>query len=145
MCAFMSPVQPSPANDAVRFDDTLKLLTLSYSGFIMGQDIIGDIIAHTRRIADPWLYDIIIDFSDFEGTVLTSDMENLAARWNAVAQGRDHGRLSALVSTDALFKARMPLRKAAFPLRTVRLFATFAEAHQWIIETRSGEENSLAS
>jgi hypothetical protein len=123
-------------------DHDLKLVSLSYSGFINGQNVIGDIFAHLRQMDAPWEYDIILDFSDYQGTVLTSDMENLAARWNAMAQGRDRGHLSALVSTDGLFKARMPLRKAAFPLRVTRLFSTVDEARQWIMDARAGNETS---
>lgn len=139
------PVSAPPACACVSLDEAERLISLSYSGYRESQSITGDIFAHIRALEAPWTYDILIDFSDYKGVVLTSDMETLAARWNAIAQGRDRGRLGALISTDSLFRARMPLRVAAFPLRTIRLFCTPEDARDWIRTERDASSHSLAS
>ena len=95
-------------------DKALNILTLRYIGDMDGATLYAQLLDQFLRVGDPWTYDLIVDFSRYEGVLLTSDNEAFGRVWEDLAQGRDAGRLMAIVSRDPLKQQRKHRR--AVPL-----------------------------
>ncbi len=117
-------------------DETNRLLIARYIGDISGADINLQLMHHASRLHAPWQYDHIIDTRRHDGTVLARDTEQLAKRWAFMAQGRDAGRMTAMVTQDALIRARQSQRSVIFPGRIMQVFDNFDEALEWIRAAR---------
>ncbi len=113
-------------------DDEHRILLMRYLGAIEGDEINLSMMQQVSQLDRPWLYDSIIDMRRFDGAVLTSDIEELGLRWALLAQGRDKGRLTAVISEDPLVRARQSLTQGAFPFRTLGYFENFDEGLEWI-------------
>lgn len=124
-------------------DDANRIIVFRYIGGIDGGDINVSMIDQLRQIDQPWDYDNIVDMRRHEGTVTAGEIEELAERWQKLAQGRDHGRLIAIVSDDPLVVARLPISRAAFSNRIVEGFSLMEEAMDWI-DTQRGQQRAIA-
>lgn len=113
-------------------DNANRVITFRYIGGIDGGDINMSMIDQLMQLDRPWEYDNIVDLRRHEGTVTASEIEDLAHRWQSLAQGRDQGRLIAIVSDDPLVHARLPISRAAFANRIVEGFALMEEGASWI-------------
>ncbi|HEX7799368.1 MAG TPA: hypothetical protein VF402_03405 [Asticcacaulis sp.] len=117
-------------------DKALNILTLRYIGDMDGATLYAQLLDQFLRVGDPWTYDLIVDFSRYEGVLLTSDNEAFGRVWEDLAQGRDAGRLMAIVSRDPLIIARKAVRAYIFPNFIIDSFITCAEAQDWICDHR---------
>jgi hypothetical protein len=117
-------------------DDANRIIVFRYIGGIDGGDINVSMIDQLKQIDRPWDFDSIVDMRRHEGTVTAGEIEDLARRWQMLAQGRDQGRLIAIVSEDPLVFARLPISRAAFANRVVECFALMEEAMSWIEDQR---------
>ena len=117
-------------------DKALNILTLRYIGDMDGATLYAQLLDQFLRVGDPWTYDLIVDFSRYEGVLLTSDNEAFGRVWEDLAQGRDAGRLMAIVSRDPLIIARKAVRAYIFPNFIIDSFITCAEAQDWICDRR---------
>ncbi len=124
-------------------DDTLKLFVVRYIGEIPGEEINHSMLSQLAALEQPWEYDSIIDMRRHDATVLASEIEDLATKWNAMARGRDEGALTAVISEDPLVHARQNLTQTMFPARVMAYFHTFDEGLDWIKSVR-GHDRAVA-
>jgi len=117
-------------------DKALNILTLRYIGDMDGATLYAQLLDQFLRVGDPWTYDLIVDFSRYEGVLLTSDNEAFGRVWEDLAQGRDAGRLMAIVSRDPLIIARKAIRAYIFPNFIIDVFTNCIEAQTWICNYR---------
>ncbi len=117
-------------------DHELKIFFVRYIGGIDGGDINDSMIEQVAKIDRAWEYDCVIDMRRHDGTVLASDIDALAARWGQLAQGRDRGRRTAVVSEDPLVRARMPITQSLFPQRVMMHFENYEEGLEWLKASR---------
>jgi len=119
-------------------DEDHKLFVVRYIGEIGGEEINDSMMTQLSRLDKPWEYHSIIDMRRHDAAVLSSEIEDLANRWNAMARGRDSGASTAVISEDPLVHARQNLTQAMFPARIMGYFYTFDEGLEWIKEAASG-------
>jgi len=125
-------------------DEDHKLFVVRYIGEIGGEDINDSMLTQLSRLDKPWEYHSIIDMRRHDATVLASEIEELAKRWNEMARGRDHGARIAVISEDPLVHARQNLTQAMFPGRIMGYFYTFDEGLEWIKEVVSQNGKAVA-
>jgi hypothetical protein len=125
-------------------DEDHKLFVVRYIGEIGGEDINDSMLTQLSRLDKPWEYHSIIDMRRHDATVLSSEIEDLAKRWNEMARGRDHGARIAVISEDPLVHARQNLTQAMFPGRVMGYFYTFDEGLEWIKEVASQNGKAVA-
>jgi len=113
-------------------DEDHKLFVVRYIGEIEGEAINDSLLEQLSRLDKPWEYHTLIDMRRHDATVLVTEIEDLARRWNQMARGRDHGARIAVVSEDPLVHARQNLTQAMFPGRVMGYFFTFDEGLDWI-------------
>ncbi len=116
-------------------DEDHKLFLVRYIGDIEGEEINDNLLSQLSRLDKPWEYHTLIDMRRHDATVLVTEIEDLARRWNEMARGRDHGARIAVVSEDPLVHARQNLTQAMFPGRVMGYFYTFDEGLEWIKDT----------
>lgn len=115
----------------------LNILTIRYIGDMDGPNLYAQLLEQFLRLGEPWTYDLIVDFSRYEGVLLTTDNEAFGKVWENLPQGRDAGRLMAIVSRDPLIIARKAARADIFPNFVIDDFNDCAEAQTWICRRRN--------
>lgn len=125
-------------------DEDRRIIVLRYFGDLEGSEVNLTMMDHLSRLSEPWTYDSIVDLRRHNGTVTAAEIEELGMRWALLAQGRDTGRFTAVISQDPLVRARFALTEAAFPFRRMDIFDTFDEGIDWIDARRvqAGEKGS---
>ncbi len=126
-------------------DEDHRILIVRYIGDIDGEQINHNVMQQIADVAEVWTYDSLIDMRRFENTVLVTEIEDLAMRWNGLAAGRDRGCFTAVISADPLVRARLPLTQALFPVRTLAQFGSFDEGLDWLKTQRAYVRKALAS
>jgi len=123
-------------------DEDHKLFVVRYIGEIGGEEINDSLLTQLSQVDKPWEYHTLIDMRRHDATVLSSEIEDLARRWNAMARGRDAGARIAVVSDDPLVHARQTLAQGMFPQRVMGYFHTFDEGLEWI--KAGGSQSAVA-
>lgn len=129
----------------VQFDKIKLIATVRYIGAVDGDQVVREVLGAYRTTDQAWAYDCIWDLSRHTGVVGIQDNDALAHGWKAITGGRDAGRYTAVVSTDPLIDARLPLTRRLFPFRTVALFATVEAARGWIEASRAEATSDIAA
>lgn len=129
---------------SLTIDDVFHIIIVRYFGLIEGDEITESMMDHLARVEEAWSYDSIIDMRRYEGTVLITEIEELSQRWALFAQGRDGGCFTAVISSDPLVKARMPLTQAMFSTRNLANFDNFDQGLDWIKTQRGYLNKALA-
>lgn len=128
----------------ISIDDAQKIFTVRYIGDIDGGEINDSMMSQLGQIEKPWEYDAIIDMRRHDGTVMASEIEELGMRWALLAQGRDQGRLTAVISEDPLVHARQSTTQSMFPHRITKIFSRLDEGLTWIYADRDATPNVVA-
>ncbi len=123
-------------------DEPTKLIIIRYVGHLDGPQVNESLIEQYKALERCWEYDNLIDLRRFEGLVLAADIEDLGQRWEALAQGRDKGQFSAIVSDDVHVHARFAITQAAFPNRTMAAFGDFDEGLDWLSQQRQAQRTT---
>ena len=125
-------------------DNDHRILIVRYIGDIDGEQINHSMMQQLTSVPEAWTYDSLIDMRRHDGTVLATEIEDLATRWNLFAQARDRGCFTAVISGDTLVRARLPLTQALFPTRTLAQFTGFDEGLDWLKAQRGILRKALA-
>ena len=125
-------------------DEDYRILIVRYIGAIDGEQINHNVMQQIADVDEVWTYDSLIDMRRFENTVLVTEIEDLATRWNGLAQGRDRGCFTAVISGDPLVKARLPITQDLFPTRILAHFVDFDEGLDWLKTQRNILHKALA-
>lgn len=125
-------------------DEAARILIVRYHGTLEGEQINDSMIDHLSRLEAPWDFDSIIDMRRYDGVVLAEDIQQLGMRWALLAQGRDRGRFTAVISEDPLVRARLSTTQAAFPFRNLAYFDYFDDGLDWIKAQRGDASQAVA-
>ena len=125
------------ARIAFRAEPANRLIVVRYIGALDGEVLVHELMAHFRATDAAWEYDCIFDLTRHEGVVQASHNEDLGRQWLEVTQGRDAGRMSAIISTDPLVHSRLRGSQTMFPHRTLAVFNTIDEGKAWIALERA--------
>ncbi|MGA9659996.1 MAG: hypothetical protein WBQ60_12990 [Asticcacaulis sp.] len=125
-------------------DESIKTLIIRYIGTLDGDEVNESMISKLANVPDAWVYDSIIDMRRYEGTIMSSEIEELSLRWNLLAQGRDAGGCIAIISDDPLVRARLSTTRTFFPLRTLEVFDHFEDGCAWIKAKRGYVDRAMA-
>lgn len=117
-------------------DEPTRIIIIRYVGDLDGPHVNDALIAQYKELDRCWEYDNLIDLRRFDGAVLATDIEDLGRRWDEIAQGRDKGQLSAIISEDVHVHARFAITQAAFPNRIMTIFRDFDEGLDWLTQQR---------
>jgi hypothetical protein len=132
------------ARIAFRADPARRLIVVRYIGDLNGDQICCEMMDMFRDVENVWEYDCLYDLTRHTGVVSSADNEELGRQWQAIAQGRDIGRCTAIVSQDPLLHARAKLSQSSFSARTLALFYTVEEGEAWIAGRRAEENRKTA-
>ena len=113
-------------------DPATRILFVRWIGDMPGRDIVDGMIGHMKTMEQPWTYDMVIDLLRFEGHLHLPESDALGQVWRELAQGRDAGRRSAIVTGDPLLAARLSMTRETFPGRTLAMFGQVQEALTWL-------------
>ena len=125
---------------SVTLDPSTRIATVRYVGAINGDVIVPEVLRLYGALDRPWTYDCIWDMRRHTGSTETRDNEALARGWQAMCGGRDIGRYTAILSSDPLIAARLPLTQRLFPFRTLAVFGTVEAARGWLEAARTETE-----
>lgn len=120
------------ARVAFSIDETRKTLIFRYIGDLSGEQLYAQILQHLQTVEAPWYYDFLVDARRLDGVIQAGDTEAFGKQWETWAQGRDAGKRIAVISNDALIRARKNLRDAIFLHRLSGVFTTMDEALEWL-------------
>ena len=120
------------ARIAFRAEPADRLIVVRYIGALDGETLVRQLMTHFRATEAAWEYDCIFDLTRHEGVVQAAHNEELGRQWLDVTQGRDTGRMSAIISTDPLVHSRLRGSQTMFPHRTLAVFNTVDEGRAWI-------------
>ncbi len=126
-------------------DEAERIVTVRYIGAIDGEQVVREVLEAFGALDRAWEYDCIWDLTRHAGVVGIRSNDALSHGWKNIAGGRDAGRLTAVVSTDPLIDARLPLTQTMFPFRTVALFGTVDAARRWIEATRAEVSSDISA
>jgi hypothetical protein len=112
------------------------IVVVRLHGAVEGKAFLDQLEAGLRSTPEPWRYDYVTDMRRYEGITLYSDLEAFSEIWNALAKGRDMGRLSAVITPNPVARARLPQTRNLFPSHIIEVFETFDEGLDWIIGQR---------
>ena len=126
-------------------DPTDLIVTVRYIGAIGGDHIVPAVLKGFAAVERAWDYDCIFDLSRHDGLVEIRDNDALARGWLNLTGGRDAGRRTAVVSSDPLIDARLPLIQPMFPFRTLMTFASVEAARGWLLASRTEEARGVSA
>ena len=106
-------------------------------GTIEGKAFLDQLEVGLRATPEPWRYDYVTDMRRYEGMTLYSDLEAFSEIWNALAKGRDAGRLSAVITLNPVARARLAQTRNLFPCHIIEAFETFDEGLDWVLAHRN--------
>ncbi|MBP2158897.1 MULTISPECIES: hypothetical protein [Asticcacaulis] len=106
-------------------------------GELSGSEIGEGSLARIMEMPDAFTYDHLLDLRRFDGAVMSSELAEFGQTWREAAAGRDAGARTAIVSTDALLRARLSFYRQQFPEREIEVFDTFDEALDWLKTRRA--------
>jgi hypothetical protein len=124
-------------------DEEMKLIIVRYIGDLDGDEVNTNMLQSFAKLDKPWTYDTIMDMRRFNGTIMTTEIEDLAKGWAQLVQGRDAGYLSAVISDDPLVRARFSITQSLFPQRILENFNTFDEGLNWIKTQRVSRDTAM--
>ena len=104
-----------------------------------------DLIDQLQRVAEPWTYDAIFDFRRYEAELSRDYLAFLTHKWMALTEGRDRGRLMALVSTCPVLSLQLREMRGAMPDRGMSVFESFDEGLDWIKTAQSCAKEACAA
>jgi len=127
-------------NFACTVDKVQKLITIRYKGHEAGAWYIDQTIDAYRSIPEIWTYNKLLDHRQFDGLVAFEDIERLGRVWAGLTKGRPERPRVAMLSPDALKRARSSVYAEVFPNQTFAAFVDLHAALDWL----SGKRNEAA-
>ena len=113
-------------------DHDRKLLIFRLIGPMPSAEFVERLFEAYCGFDKPWTYARIMDMRRFEGLIEFKDVEAMAQRWAELKGGAFYPAKVAVISFDALDKARVPQASTMFPDETICHFSDYYEAMQWV-------------
>ena len=117
----------------IQVDEERKTLIARVIGPMPSPVVTAEFMAAYRRIGQPWLYNRIIDYRKFTGTIDHVDTEDFMRQWRGLVGDTVHNSKVAFVTDDPLELARATTYDHMTADR-VRSFTTIDQALEWFQE-----------
>ncbi len=114
----------------MQVDEERKTLIARVVGPMPSRVVTEEFMAAYRRVGQPWLYNRIIDYRKFTGTIDHEDTQDFMRQWNDLVDGAPYSSKVAFVTDDALELARATTYDHMTPDH-VRSFTTIDQALEW--------------
>jgi hypothetical protein len=129
------------ASIAWQVDSERRLLVLEFIGDVSGEMAVAEIPRIWAQHPEVIGYDTLVDRTSFTGLIEHSHIQEIAAAWHGFCGGRDAGKRTAFVSTDAMSGMRAKAVFTEFPAQRYAVFPTRAAALEWL-ENPAGDATS---
>ena len=116
-------------------DEVQKLVTIRYRGTEPSAWYIDQTIKAYQGIENIWFYNRLLDHRQFNGLTAMEDVERLARVWAELTRGRNERPRVAVLSRDALKRARSSVYAELFPNQEYGSFSELFEALDWLNRT----------
>lgn len=116
-------------------DEAQKLITFRLKGAESSQYYTGKIIETYETIDRPWLYRRLMDHRQCETTITFEDVQKMAAHWAELTHGETLIHYVAILTSDALTRARPATYSHLFPNQEIRSFTELHDALDWLLST----------
>lgn len=114
-------------------DEAHRLVIIRPIGDMPAMDFVDQLFEGYRSLGEPWTYHRVTDMRRFEGFIDQDAIDEIVRRWNEMTAGITYSAKVALVTTDALDRARLPTVSPQFPYETICPFTDFHEAVGWLL------------
>jgi hypothetical protein len=113
-------------------DPDRHVTVLRLAGDLDGQAVRARIEAFWQAHPEAIANHCVVDMRSYTGDLGYDDLATIALDWRKVAQGRDAGRGTAIVTNDRFAAFLMRAVALLFPTRRFALFAELDDAMQWL-------------
>jgi len=114
-------------------DEPQKLITFRLKGARSSQYYTGKFIETYAMIDRPWLYRRLMDHRQCETTIDFEDVQKLADHWAHITRGTTAIHYVAILTSDALTRARPATYSHLFPNQEIRSFTELHDALDWLL------------
>lgn len=114
-------------------DEPQKLMTFRLKGAQSSQYYTEKFIEAYAMIDRPWLYRRLMDHRQCETTIDFEDVQKLADHWAHITRGTTAIHYVAILTPDALTRARPATYSHLFPNQEIRSFTELHDALDWLL------------
>ncbi len=94
-------------------------------------------------LTSPFGADFLLDLRGLTGPLDILSNEALGRRWAELARGRDVGRRTAIVTTDAGVAGQLDTFRAIYPYRKISVFADLEAAKVWLASIADNDSDDV--
>lgn len=116
-------------------DEPQRLITFRLKGAESSQYYTGKIIEAYAAIDRPCLYRRLMDHRQCETTITFEDVQKMADCWAELTRNETNIHYVAILTTDALTRARPATYSHLFPNQEIRSFTELHNALDWLLST----------
>ena len=116
-------------------DEAQKLITFRLKGAQSSEYYTGKFIEAYASIDRPWLYRRLMDHRHCETTITFEDVQRLSDHWAEMTRGETGIHYVAILTPDALTRARTSTYSHLFPNQDIRSFTDMYDALDWLLAT----------
>lgn len=120
----------------------VRIIVVRPVGAMTGPDFVDRLFEAYAGVEAPWTYNRLNDFRRFEGYISQANLEDIAARWKALAADHAYHAKVAVLSNDHHDRLRVPAASPMFPNETICLFGDFYEAMAWLKKPEPSAETA---
>jgi hypothetical protein len=114
-------------------DEPQKLITFRLKGAQSSEYYTAKFISAYAMIDRPWLYRRLMDHRHCETTIDFEDVQKLADHWADITRGTTEIHHVAILTADALTRARPATYSHLFPNQEIRSFTELHDALDWLL------------
>ncbi|CAL4867579.1 hypothetical protein MMA231_01836 [Asticcacaulis sp. MM231] len=114
-------------------DEAQKLITFRLKGAQTSQYYTDKFIKAYAAIDRPWLYRRLMDHRNCETTITFEDVQRLSNHWADITRGETVTHYVAILTSDALTRARTSTYSHLFPNQNIRTFTDLHDALDWLL------------
>ncbi|MCR6661000.1 MAG: hypothetical protein NVV72_17305 [Asticcacaulis sp.] len=119
---------------SARVDEDQHLIVFNISGDIDSQALIDKWIETYASLAEPWLYDRLLDYRRSDGLVAVNELERFAVWWEDRTRGINYSLKAAIIVNNPLDARRVHTVNGLFPHDIRESFDSLDDALTWLQE-----------
>jgi hypothetical protein len=113
------------------FNELNDLVVITYEPST--DDVFRSFARGFGKIPSVYRCDFLLDLRGLAGPLDILSSEDIGKQWALLARGRDVGRRTAIVSTDAAIQGQLEIFRAIYPFRKIAMFDDYDTAMNWVI------------
>lgn len=113
-------------------DYSINLVTMAFVVDMPDVDARVCLLEAFNEIPKAYLYDWLFDFTALSQVISAETALETGAEWRRIAQGRDVGRRSAVISRHPKYQTLIDETQKTMPFRSLAFFDTIEEGQHWL-------------